>query len=105
MPGEPYTFDDMRAALVRHRSGSPMSRSGPVFNDPERLNVVLDRMIVLIDAMTPDERKLSNVLQLSTDRQEELATITGTSIREVQGLMAGCRSVEFIKHVYLPQSC
>ena len=84
MSSEPYTFDDMRAALVRQRSKSSISRPSTVISDPELLNVVLNRLIALIDAMTPDERKLRNVLQLSTDRQQELARITGTSVREVQ---------------------
>jgi signal recognition particle GTPase len=96
MPGEPYTFDEMRADLVRSRM-----RFGSVLHDQQ--HVVLDRMITLIDAMTPEERKLSNVLQFSPNRQEELAAITGTSLREVQGLIAGRQNVEFVKHVYLPR--
>ena len=90
------------AALVRNRDGkNPALGPIPFFNDPERLTAVLDRFIALIDAMTPDERRLSNVLQISADRRRELAALAGAEIREVQGLIAGRRSVEFVKHVYL----
>ena len=107
MPGKPYTFDEMRAALVRHRDeGHPKLGLVPFFPvpsfiDPGLMSAALDRMIALIDAMTPEERTLSNVLPLSPDRQKELAGITGHNIREVQGLIAGRQSVEFVKHVYL----
>ena len=99
MPGKPYTFDEMRAALIRHRDeGYPKLGLVPFFPVP---SAVVDRMIALIDAMTPEERTLSNILPLSPDRQKELAGITGNNIREVQGLIAGRQSVEFVKHVYL----
>ena len=100
MANEPYTFEDMRASLVRQRNRSSLTRTRPVFNDPELLDTVLDRMIALIDAMTSDERKLSNVLTFAPERQQELASITGTSLRAVQGLMAARKSLELTRHIY-----
>jgi hypothetical protein len=116
MLGKPYTFDEMRATLVRNRDERhPALRSIPLWNDPDlvtscivacgfsmpQAGTMLERMIALIDAMTPEERTLSNVLHISADRQRELAAITGTDIREVRGLIAGRQSVDFVNRVYL----
>jgi len=98
---KPYTFDDLRASLVRRRNGTTISKPRPEMMNPELSNVMVDRMIALIDAMTPEERQLGNVLDLSPARQHELATLTGTSVRGVQGLIAGRRAVDFTQRVYL----
>ena len=55
MPGQPYTFDEMRAALVRNRDRRNRALQPiPFLNDPELLTTVLDRTIALIDVMTPE---------------------------------------------------
>ncbi len=84
-----YTFNEMRADLVRRRS-----RTNDV---PDALEIMVDQMIAVIDAMSASERELSNVIEFSPLRQQELASLAGVSLTSVRGLLGGRRSVEFVK--------
>lgn len=97
----PYTFAQMRANLIRHRDGKPPATIIPGLTDPESRMALLHRMISLIDAMTPEERVLSNVVEVSPARQRELASIAGVRPRVVQGLIASRQAVELTRHVCL----
>lgn len=102
MPTTPYTFDEMRNDLVRNRNRPNTTlRAMPFFTYSERTEAAFDRMIAIIDAMTPLERTLSNVVQFSDARQKELASAAGVAIGEVRGLLGGRQSVERVRRVYL----
>ncbi len=54
-------------------------------------------MISVIDAMTPIERKFSNVLKISEARRQELAAAAGVKPQEVLYLLGGRHAVEYTK--------
>jgi hypothetical protein len=99
--GRPYTFDEMRANLIRHRDGKPPAVIIPGLTDPASRTAILHRMISVIDAMTPEERALSNVVTFSPTRQRELASVAGVDQRNVQGLIAGRQAAECTRNSYL----
>jgi Signal peptide binding domain len=97
-----YTFDDYRVELSRIRGeSSPLLRAVRFFNNSDWPIAFVDRMIAVIDAMTPEERKLGNELQLSPKREQELAELAGTSTRDVQCVIVGRRSSKFAGHAYV----
>jgi hypothetical protein len=101
LPSVPYTFDEMRADLVRAREGKiSASPSNPIFSRPELLAAVAGRLIALIDAMTPEERALSNVLQISRPRREQIAAQAGGTVRDLESLLAGRQSVELVSRLF-----
>jgi signal recognition particle GTPase len=96
----PFTFAEMRANLIRHRDGKPPAEIIPGLTDRASRVALLNRMIALIDAMTPEERTLSNVITFSPARLRELASTAGVELRDVQGVIAGRQAVEFTRNVY-----
>jgi signal recognition particle GTPase len=93
MPHEVYTFNQMRSDLIRRLVRSSPART---LSDGFKEEVV-SQMIVVIDAMTPEERALGNVLSIPSVRQGELAKEAGTTVAVVNGICSARAALDRVK--------